>query len=234
MVWPWKLILFTQHIAESIEISHEKASRLLSALVIKYEFVKHNDTYFHNLWPYGNPNPLPVKSEISGFGGNLYTGCPKIVSTKVLNDFFMLEIWPWVLAMSKMQNCHLLDLFYTEKLWKKQKNCSSPICSIKTMKMCFFNKEKRDKRWPFCVLVNCRVNGNIFRILKSSITFIDTIFEHPVYRFPKKPEIFNFTVSWFELPWGHRLWKYMPLCLTNLYFMANALRNRVRFIKLIV
>ena len=141
--------------------------------------------------------------------------------------FFMLEIWPWVLAMSKMQNCHLFDLFCTEKPWKKtKKNVLHQYVAQKPWKCAFFSY-KRDKRRLFCVLVNGRVNGNIFRILKSSITFIDTIFEHPVYRFPQKPEIFDFTVSWFELPWGHRLWKYMPLCLTNLYFMANALRNRV-------
>ena len=113
-------------------------SRFLSALAIKYKFVKHSGIYFHNLWPHGSSNQLTVKSKISGFLGNLYTGCPKIVSTKVLNDFFMLEIWPWVLAMFKMQNCHLFDLFSTEKPSKKQQNCSSPICSIKTMKKVHF------------------------------------------------------------------------------------------------
>ena len=89
-----------------------------------------------------------------------------------------------------------------------------------------FLSYKSEKGWQFCVLVNARAHDNIFRILNSYITFIDPIFDHPVYRFSPKPEIFDFTASGFELPWGHQLWKYMSLCLTNLYFMANALRNR--------
>ena len=57
-----------------------------------------------------------------------------------------------------------------------------------------------------CVFVNARAAGNTFRILKSCITFIDPIFEQPVYRFPQRAEIFDFTVSGFELQWGPQLY----------------------------
>ena len=44
---------------------------------------------------------------------------------------------------------------------------------------------------------------------------------HPVYQFLHKPEFSNFTVSGSGLPGGHRLWKYVSLCLSNSYFMAT-------------
>ena len=74
----------------------------------------------------------------------------------------------------------------------------------------------------FCVLVNVRVNGHIFTVEKSFIYFIDPILGHTVYQFLKKPDFSDFTVSGFGLPMGHRFWKYISLCWSNSYFMANA------------
>ena len=68
-----------------------------------------------------------------------------------------------------------------------------------------FSVQNKSKRWQFCILDIARTHGHISNIKKSFRTFVDTILGHPVYRFPQNPEIFDFTLSWFELPWGHRL-----------------------------
>ena len=73
---------------------------------------------------------------------------------------------------------------------------------------------------------HCQDPWSYFQHKKLFRTFVDTIFGHPVYRFPQKPEISDFTGSGFGFPCGHRLWKYVSLCLTNSYFMTNALRRR--------
>ena len=93
---------------------------------------------------------------------------------------------------------------------------------------CFFqgfSVQNKSKRWQFCILDIARTHGHISNIKKSFRTFVDTILGHPVYRFPPKPEISDFTGSGFGFPYGHRLWKYVSLCLTNSYFMTNALRS---------
>ena len=82
------------------------------------------------------------------------------------------------------------------------------------------------KRWQFLVLINASANGNVFRVKKSFISFINPILGHPVYQFLQKPEFSDFTVSGSGLPWGHRLWKQVSLCWSNSYFRATAPRGR--------
>ena len=71
------------------------------------------------------------------------------------------------------------------------------------------------------------VNGHIFRVKKSFLYFIDHILGHPVYQFLQKPDFSDFTVSGSGLPMGHRFRKYISLCWSNSYFMANAQGSRV-------
>ena len=70
------------------------------------------------------------------------------------------------------------------------------------------------------------VNGLIFRVKKSFLNFIDPILGHPVYQFLQKPDFSDFTVSGSGLPMGHRFRKYISLCWSNSYFMANARGRR--------
>ena len=48
-----------------------------ASAIITFEFGKHIDIYLGNLEGHGSPNPLEMKLENSGFGGNCSTGCPK-------------------------------------------------------------------------------------------------------------------------------------------------------------
>ena len=55
----------------------------------------------------------------------------------------------------------------------------------------FLNYEIK-KRWQFCVLVNVRANGPIFRVIKSFISFIDPILDTLYISFSKNR---NFLIS---------------------------------------
>ena len=70
------------------------------------------------------------------------------------------------------------------------------------MKIYIFVVKKSDKRWGFCVLVNVRHNGHIYKLKKSFIYFSDPILGHPVYQFLHKLEFSDFTVNGSGLPWG--------------------------------
>ena len=64
--------------------------------------------------------------------------------------------------------------------------------------------------------------------IKSFLYFIDPIFGHPVYQFLQKTDFSDFTFSDSGLPMDHRFRKYISLCWSNSYFMANARGRRVQ------
>ena len=70
----------------------------------------------------------------------------------------------------------------------------------------------------------------IIYILHSIFFYIEFIFG-PLYCLFSKPGFFWFywilLVNGFILAWFHRTWRYVSLCWSNSYFMANAWRNCV-------
>ena len=113
------------------------------------------------------------------------------------NDFVMLKIWKFDLALIKTQSCQFFESLSTKKPWKNKENCSPPKCY------------KITKKWKKIPILHFGQHQSIFRDKKLFIYFLDPILGHPVYQFLAKPEFSYFTVSGSGLLMGHRYWKYV-------------------------
>ena len=139
-------------------------------------------------------------------------------------------LWPWkqdywLRHWIKPKIAISLTHLAQKNLQNLRKIFSRIMSQNNTENVYFLNYEIKKKMAILC-FGQCQSQWSYFPGHKIIYILHRPYFGHPVYQFLQKPEFSDFTVSWFRLPWVHRLWKYVSLCLPNSYVMAIAQRSR--------
>ena len=127
------------------------------------------------------------------------------------NDFVMLKIWKFDLALIKTQSCQFFESLSTKKPWKNKENCSPPKCYKITIKMCILKLKKR-KNMAILHFAQHQSWWSYFQGQKIIYILPRPYFGTPCISVSPKTGIFLFHCQWFWSSHGSQI---LEICMCH-------------------